>query len=93
LTGLFFFAGNDPDSDGEVKAPTRQVVKQVQTTKKKDVAPETPATVQKTGGRNNRKYQGNEAGRFFPQLWTGFSGGNYGFNRSKLSFGIYECFG
>ncbi|RPA82053.1 hypothetical protein BJ508DRAFT_100370 [Ascobolus immersus RN42] len=56
---IFELLGNDPDSDGEVKAPTRQVIKQVQTTKKKDVVVEAPAATQKP--RNNRKYQGNEA--------------------------------
>lgn len=61
---LFELLGNDPDSDGEIRPPTKQVIKQVQTTKKKDVAPETapPASANRGGrqGRGNR-YSGNEA--------------------------------
>jgi len=57
---LFEILGNDPDSDGEVKAPTREVVKQKVVSKKKDVVVEAPTQAPPKANRGGRRYGGNE---------------------------------
>jgi len=56
---LFELLGNDPDSDGEPRAPTKTVVKQTVTSKKKDAPVDVPAPA-RGNNRGGRKYGGNE---------------------------------
>ncbi|KAI5792396.1 hypothetical protein DFH27DRAFT_186748 [Peziza echinospora] len=71
---LFELLGNDPDSDGEIKPPPREIVKQTMVTKKKDVVVETPppAAAARSAGRGGRgrntsgtdaAFRDNNAGR------------------------------
>lgn len=55
--------GNDPDSDGEVRAPAKEVVKKTTSTKKKEVVVEAPAPTQQRANRGGRKYAGSEGGQ------------------------------
>lgn len=63
---LFDLLGNDIDSDGEPKPPTKVVVKQTTTTKKKDVVVDTPPPAAAAGrggykGDRRPRASGNDA--------------------------------